>query len=165
MKQLTCLAIGTLIGSLAGLPLAQAESDTPVGAGKTVVIEYTITVPESRLIIPKNVSQYVPGHQQMLPNLEKALDGMKPGQEKRVDLTSDEAFGPYDDSKKATISRDRLPSDAKPGAVLTTDEGVPFVVVDVSGPEAQIDFNHPLAGKHVIIDVKILDVRPGAGLG
>jgi FKBP-type peptidyl-prolyl cis-trans isomerase 2 len=43
---------------------------------------------------------------------------------------------------------------------LTTSEGVPFVVVDLSGSEAEVDFNHPLAGKHVIIDVKILDVQP-----
>lgn len=166
MKHITIVtAMTALIGGLAGLPLlVQAGPDTPVAEGATVVIEYTITVPESRMIIPKNVSQYVPGHQQMLPNLEKALNGMRPGQEKRVDLTSDEAFGPYDESKKATIAKDRLPSDAKPGAVLTTDEGVPFVVVDVSGPEAQIDFNHPLAGKHVIIDVKILEVQP-AGIG
>lgn len=154
-----------LVGSTS-LPLvAQAGADTPVGEGATVLIEYTITVPESRIIIPKNVSQYVPGQRQMLPNLEKALTGMKPGQEKRVDLSSDEAFGPYDESKKAVIKKDQLPADTKPGSVLTTDEGVPFVVVDMSGPEAQVDFNHPLAGKHVIIDVKILEVEPPTGMG
>jgi len=96
----------------------------------------------------------------MLPNLEKALTGMKQGEEKRVDLSADEAFGPYDESKKTVISKDHLPADTKPGTVLTTEEGVPFVVVDVSGPEAEVDFNHPLAGKHVIIDVKILEVQP-----
>jgi FKBP-type peptidyl-prolyl cis-trans isomerase 2 len=166
MRQMTIIgAMAVLVGGLAVMPLlVRAAADTPVAEGATVLIEYTITVPESRIIIPKNVSQYVPGRQQMLPNLEKALTGLKPGQEKRVDLSSDEAFGPYDESKKATISKDKLPADTKPGSVLTTSEGVPFVVVDMSGPEAQVDFNHPLAGKHVIIDVKILEVQP-PGMG
>ena len=167
MRQITIVsAMAVLLSGLAGMPLlVRADANTPVTEGATVLIEYTITVPESRIIIPKNVSQYVPGQRQMLPNLEKALTGLKPGQEKRVDLSSDEAFGPYDESKKAVIPKDRLPADAKPGAVLTTEEGVPFVVVDMSGPQAEVDFNHPLAGKHVIIDVKILEVQPPAGMG
>ena len=36
---------------------------------------------------------------------------------------------------------------------------MPFVVTELSGPVASIDFNHPLAGKHLIIDVKILNVE------
>jgi len=46
-----------------------------------------------------------------------------------------------------------------PGTIFTTEEGVPFVVTELSGPVASIDFNHPLAGKHLIIDVKILNVE------
>ena len=166
MRQMTVLmAMALFTGGLAGMPLlVHADGNTPVAEGATVIIEYSITVPESKLKIPKNVSQFVPGHHEMLPNLEKALAGMKQGEEKRVDLSADEAFGPYDASKKTVISKDHLPADTKPGTVLTTQEGVPFVVVDVSGPEAQVDFNHPLAGQHVIIDVKILDVQPPSGI-
>jgi len=53
-----------------------------------------------------------------------------------------------------------LPADAAPGTVLTTKEGVPFVLVDKTEHEAHVDFNHPLAGKRVIIDVTILEVHP-----
>ncbi len=158
------MRIGTLLPALAGglalLSVAHAEADAPVMDGATVLMEYTITVPEAKIIIPKNVSQFVPGHHDLLPNLEKALTGMKKGEERRVDLSADEAFGPYDESKKTVMPVDHLPSDVKPGMVLTTKEGVPFVVMNVAGGEAQVDFNHPLAGKHVIIDVKILEVQP-----
>jgi len=51
---------------------AQAETTARVQEGATVLMEYTITVPESHLIIPKNVSQFVPGHHDVLPNLEQA---------------------------------------------------------------------------------------------
>jgi len=153
------------VGWLGSFPPVHAETNIPVTEGSTVLIEFTITVPEAKIVIPKNVSQFVPGRNEMLPNLEKALTGMKKGEEKRVDLSVDEAFGPYDDSKKTVMSKDKLPADAKPGMVLTTAEGVPFVVVSVSGPEAEVDFNHPLAGKHVVIDVKILDVEPPTSTG
>ena len=151
-----------LLGGLALVSVTHAETNLTVADGATVIMEYTITVPEAKIVIPKNVSQFVPGHQDLLPNLEKALAGMKEGEERRVDLSADEAFGPYDETKKSVIAADHLPSDVKPGMVLTTKEGVPFVVTNVTGEEAQVDFNHPLAGKHVIIDVKILEVHPPA---
>lgn len=141
------------------LLIVWADNDPVVQDGSVVLMEFTITVPESQLVIPKNVSQFTPGHHELLPNLEKAITGMKKGEEKRVDLSSDDAFGPYDETKKGMISSESLPPDTQPGTILTTEEGVPFVVTELSGPVASIDFNHPLAGKHLIIDVKILNVE------
>ena len=155
------VAVAALIGMLAP-PLmlyVWAEDDTVVQDGMVVLMEFTITVPESQLVIPKNISQFTPGHHELLPNLEKALTGMKKGDEKRVDLPSDDAFGPYDETKKGVISTESLPPGTQPGTIFTTEEGVPFVVTELSGPVASIDFNHPLAGKHLIIDVKILNVE------
>ena len=136
-----------------------ADNAPVVQDGSVVLMEFTITVPESQLVIPKNVSQFTPGQHELLPNLEKAITGMKKGEEKRVDLSSDDAFGPYDETKKGIISSESLPPDTQPGTILTTEEGVPFVVTELSGPVASIDFNHPLAGKHLVIDVKILNVE------
>jgi FKBP-type peptidyl-prolyl cis-trans isomerase 2 len=155
------IAAAALVGMLAPpLMLFVWADDVPVvQEGSVVLMEFTITVPESQLVIPKNVSQFTPGHNELLPNLEKAITGMKKGDEKRVDLSSDDAFGPYDDTKKGIISSESLPPDTQPGSIFTTEEGVPFVVTEMSGPVASIDFNHPLAGKHLIIDVKILNVE------
>ena len=156
------VVVSALVGLLippAMLVVSAAENEPIIQDGSVVLMEFTITVPESRLVIPKNVSQFTPGHHEMLPNLEKALTGMKKGDEKRVDLSSDDAFGPYDETKKGVISAESLPPDTKPGTILTTEEGVPFVVTELSGPVASVDFNHPLAGKHLIIDVKILNVE------
>ena len=160
-KRSMWVAAAALLGILAPplMLLVWAEGDPVVREGSVVLMEFTITVPESQLVIPKNVSQFTPGHHELLPNLEKALAGMKKGEEKRVDLSSDDAFGPYDDTKKGVISTESLPPGTQPGTIFTTEEGVPFVVTELSGPVASIDFNHPLAGKHLIIDVKILNVE------
>ena len=141
------------------LLIVWADNDPVVQDGSVVLMEFTITVPESQLVIPNNVGQFTPGQHELLPNLEKAITGMKKGEEKRVDLSSDDAFGPYDETKKGIISSESLPPDTQPGTILTTEEGVPFVVTELSGPVASIDFNHPLAGKHLVIDVKILNVE------
>ena len=167
MRTILWIALAvSVMGPASFVVTVQANDNVPVAEGATVLIEFTITVPESKIVIPKNVSQFVPGRHEMLPNLEKALTGMRKGQEKRVDLSVDEAFGPYDDTKKKVVSKDTLPADATPGMVLTTAEGLPFVVVSMSGSDVEVDFNHPLAGKHVVIDVKILEVEsPAAGKG
>lgn len=155
------VAAAALVGMLAPplMLFVWAEGDAVVQDGSVVLMEFTITVPESQLVIPKNVSQFTPGHHELLPNLEKAITGMKKGEEKRIDLSSDDAFGPYDETKKGVISSESLPPDTQPGTIFTTEEGVPFVVTELSGPVASVDFNHPLAGKHLIIDVKILNVE------
>lgn len=155
------VGVAAIVGMLAPplMLFVWAEDDATVKDGAVVLMEFTITVPESQLVIPKNVSQFTPGHNELLPNLEKAITGMKKGQEKRIDLSSEDAFGPYDESKKGIISSERLPPGTQPGTIFTTEEGVPFVVTELSGPVASIDFNHPLAGKHLVIDVKILNVE------
>jgi FKBP-type peptidyl-prolyl cis-trans isomerase 2 len=136
-----------------------ADRNPPVADGAIVFMEYTITIPESDLTIPDNLGLFEQGHHDLLPNVEKALTGMKKGEDKRIDLKSEEAFGPYDESKRGEINRDRLPADVQPGMIFMTEEGIPFVVVDLAGPMAKIDFNHPLAGRRVVFDVRIVNVE------
>lgn len=138
---------------------AQDDPGPPIAAGTVVLIVYTISIPEYNLTIPSNFSRFAPGHDELLPNLEQAITGMKKGEAKRVDLGSQEIFGPYDESKQVEISKDRLPEDVEPGMMLATEDGTPCMVVDLSEDTATIDFNHPLAGKRVVIDVRILDVE------
>ena len=135
------------------------DRNPSVAEGAIVFMEYTITIPESDLTIPHNLTLFEQGHQDLFPKVEQALTGMKKGEEKRIDLSSDEAFGPYDESKRVEVSKDLLPTYVQPGMALVTEEGIPFVVIDLVGPMAELDFNHPLAGRHVVIDVMILNVE------
>ncbi len=145
---------------MSGSAVREGSADgLPIAAGTVVVMAYTITIPESTLFIPSHFTQFVPGDHELLPNLEVALTGMKQGETKRVELSSDEAFGPYDAAKQLEVSKDRLPEGAEPGMVLATEDGTPCVLVDLSETMAKVDFNHPLAGKRVVIDVRILDVK------
>jgi FKBP-type peptidyl-prolyl cis-trans isomerase 2 len=82
------------------LPQQEARA---IRDGSTVTIAFTITVPESRLVIPRNVENYISGQGEPLPALEKALNGMEEGQHAHIELQPHQAFGPYDEKKKMTV--------------------------------------------------------------
>jgi FKBP-type peptidyl-prolyl cis-trans isomerase 2 len=142
------------------LSLTEPSDFTPtISQGARVVISFNIQVPEARATLADNIAQFVQGKHELLPALEQALEGMKPGEEKRVELGPDQAFGPYDDAKKTTIPRDTLPREIQPGTILTSRDGHPFTVVELNEQQAVIDYNHPLAGKRLVFDVKVLKVE------
>jgi FKBP-type peptidyl-prolyl cis-trans isomerase 2 len=158
----TVLAAGLLIGpTLAGSIKAQTASD-PITEGSNVTLEMTITVPDEHLVIPNHKSQYTHGSRQLIPGLEEALAGMRAGERKHVELDVSRAFGPYDAAKKVSVQRAQLPEKIQVGDITTTAEGQPFTVVALSDNQAVIDFNHPLAGKNIVLDVHILNVKPKA---
>jgi FKBP-type peptidyl-prolyl cis-trans isomerase 2 len=161
MKTLSILFLATVLGILSAPSLLQAQvASQPITDGANVMLEMTITVPEERLVIPNHKSQYTHGSRQLIPGLEDALAGMRAGEKKHVELDASRAFGPYDAAKKVSVERAQLPEKIKVGDITTTSEGQPFTVVALSDNQAVIDFNHPLAGKNIVLDVHILTVKP-----
>jgi len=138
---------------------AGPDQTEPISVGDKVTINFNLMVPETRFAIKDNVSQYVPGDHQLVPGLERELMGMKAGEQKHVELAPEEGFGTYDRDKRMTVSRDRVPEDARIGDVYKTEHGQPFMIQELSGETAVVDFNHPLAGKRIIFDVQVLKVE------
>jgi len=161
MKTLSALLLATVFGIISAPSLLQAQvASQPITDGANVTLEMTITVPEEHLVIPNHKSQYPPGSRQLIPGLEDALAGMRAGEKKHVELDASRAFGPYDAAKKVSVERAQLPEKIKVGDITTTSEGQPFTVVALSDNQAVIDFNHPLAGKNIVLDVHVLNVKP-----
>jgi FKBP-type peptidyl-prolyl cis-trans isomerase 2 len=76
-----------------------------------------------------------------------------------LNLQPEEAFGPYDEQKMIEIRRDMLPPTARTGSIYQTSDGQPITVVSLADDTAVVDLNHPLAGKHLVIDVEVLGVE------
>jgi FKBP-type peptidyl-prolyl cis-trans isomerase 2 len=97
------------------------------------------------------------GEGHVLPGLDRTLEGMKVGEEKKVELKAKDAFGersfrliqlvPLREFKKQNIA-------PLPGMVFEV-EGRPARIQSVSGGRVRVDFNHPLAGKDVKYEIKI----------
>jgi len=142
-----------------GLSVPQIFADSPqIVEGSNVTFFYHITVPGEQIVL-KDVGQFVQGQHQLLPVLERQVTGMRPGEEKTIDLSAEEGFGPYDATKKQTISKSDLPKETKEGDVLQNRAGQSATVTRLSDDSAVMDYNHPLAGKPVHVVLRIVRVE------
>ena len=137
-----------------------------VSNGKQVSLEYTMKL-DDQSVVDTNVGQeplkVTQGKHQVIPGLEKALEGMAPGEKKQVTVTPTDAYGSVDPKAFQEVDKNMVPADArKVGAQLegtTTDGRKVFPrISEVKHETIVLDFNHPLAGKTLHFDVKILDV-------
>jgi FKBP-type peptidyl-prolyl cis-trans isomerase SlyD len=107
---------------------------------------------------------YIHGNGNLVPGLEKELEGKAVGDEFSVHVAAAEAYGERDDAMIQTVSREQLPTevDIEVGLQLQAEsEGHRHVltVVGVEGDEIRLDGNHPLAGVPLNFKVKVVDVR------
>ena len=108
---------------------------------------------------------FTQGEHQIVPGLEKALEGMRPGDEKKVTVAPADGYGPIDPAAHTEVPKDAIPSDALTvGTQLVarspTGETRVVRVKEVRDSTVVIDLNHPLAGKTLHFAVKVLGVEP-----
>ena len=134
-------------------------SSAPITDGSKVTLLYQITVPGDERIEVRDLSQFIQGQHQMLPALEQAVSGMKRGEKTEVKLSEDQAFGAYDSKKKTVVPTKDLPSGVKAGDVIEDRRtGQQATITQMSETDAVMDYNHPLAGKPLLVTLTILEV-------
>ena len=143
-------------------PVRAAETPVTVGDGAKVTLEYTLSLPD-KTPVESTVGQepvtYTHGKKEIIPGLEKALEGMKAGEKKHVTVSADDAYGQYDAAKKVTVKKNQVPEGVKVGTRLRGQNGMEAKVVAINGDDVVVDTNHPLAGKSLVFDVNVLKVE------
>jgi FKBP-type peptidyl-prolyl cis-trans isomerase SlyD len=138
------------------------ERPLAVADDMKVTLEYTLMLSDNQ-VVDSTAGQepitYVHGQREIVPGLEKALTGMKPGETKHIAVPALEAYGPYDPKKRITVPKDKVPAGVKAGTKLRSKEGQEVTVIEVKGDSVVVDTNYPLAGKNLVFDVKILKVE------
>jgi peptidylprolyl isomerase len=113
---------------------------------------------------PEQPLEFVVGSGQLIRGFDHAVRGMKVGEEKRVTVPPDSAYGERDDEKIVYLSRSDLPPAYKPeegmGIALTDREGtpVPGTIAEVGEDSIVVDINHPLAGQRLTFQIKIVAI-------
>ncbi|HEU4340700.1 MAG TPA: peptidylprolyl isomerase [Candidatus Binatia bacterium] len=138
-----------------------------VQEGALVSIEYTLTDERGEVLestIGKPPMTYVHGIGQVVPGLEKELTGLKIGARKKIRVEPQDGYGPADPKAFHEIPRDKIPPEAqKPGAMLMTKDtqgqSITMRVHEVKEKTIVVDFNHPLAGKTLNFEVKVVDIQ------
>jgi FKBP-type peptidyl-prolyl cis-trans isomerase SlyD len=112
--------------------------------------------------------QFIQGRGHIIPGLEKALYGMKAGDEKEVVLQPEDGYGEYDPEARMTVDRTDVGEDGE----IAIDEEIEIEdedgnvslarIMGIDGDQIMLDFNHPLAGRVLAFTVTVVDLRPAA---
>lgn len=137
-------------------------------ANNTVVaIEYTLIGDDGQVIDTSEGREplvYLHGHQNIIPGLEKAIEGHTEGEELDVSVEPEEGYGPYREELIQDVPREAFAGVDKvePGMTFRaeSDAGPMTVTVrEVADDTVKVDGNHMLAGKVLNFKVAIKDVR------
>ena len=154
-----------------------------VSAGANVEVRFRLFDAHGDPVESDETIRYRHGHEEILPGLERALEGARAGDELRVALEPDEAFGVYDPEGIVALPRSELPDElsVEPGAWITArivdgdDDGdaggaeadaegddereMELRVLEVHPDQILVDANHPLAGQRVVFEIEVVSVE------
>lgn len=140
-----------------------------VSTGDVVSVEYTIRL-ENECVIETTDGEspliYTHGQHEILQGLEAGLDGMELEAAKVIRVEPVNAYGEIHPEGFFEVQRDRVPAEAQQiGMKLETtapDGRVVFpYVAEIRSDVIVLDLNHPLAGKTLLFDVKVVRIQRG----
>jgi FKBP-type peptidyl-prolyl cis-trans isomerase SlyD len=137
-----------------------------IGAQKAVTIGYTLKDDAGQVLDTsdgRGPMSYLHGVGNIVPGLEKALEGKQAGETVQVTLSPAEGYGARDEGQVRNVPLRKLPEGKVTVGTryrVQTPEGpVAALVTAIRGDFATIDANHPLAGMTLHFEVTVIDVR------
>lgn len=142
-------------------------SKLTVQDGQVVSMEYSLHV-DGELIdtsAGREPLEFLQGAGNIIPGLEDELYGLEIGQAKNVIVAAEDGYGELDPDAFIDVPREQFPTE------IPLEVGVELQVQDESGhsmmaridsvdeTSVRLNFNHPLAGKELVFEVKIVGLR------
>lgn len=135
--------------------------------GNKVKFHYTLTVDEQVVQTSegKEPLAYTHGSGEIIPGLAEEMEGMNEGEEKSVLVSAENAYGNVNPNAFKEVPRSALPEGLDPQKGMTlqahSPEGQEILVrvSDVKEDSIIVDMNHPLAGKDLKFDVKVVSIE------
>jgi FKBP-type peptidyl-prolyl cis-trans isomerase SlyD len=138
-----------------------------VAKDTVVSIDYELKNAQGELIDSSAAGEplvYLHGNQNIIPGLEKQLEGKKVTDNVKCVIPAIEAYGERDDELVFAVPKAEFADadNVKPGMQFQAqqEDGIHIVtVVSVTDTEVTVDANHPLAGMPLHFDVTVKEVR------
>src|SRR5690606_2669903 len=136
----------------------------------TVKVHYTGKLEDGQIFdssLEREPLEFTLGQGQLIPGFENGILNMSVNQKKTIHIPSNEAYGQVQDELFQEVPRKDLPEDIKPeigmGLVSRTPDGqdIQLVISEVKEESIIVDANHPLAGKDLIFDIEIVEIKIG----
>ncbi len=144
---------------------------TKAKAGDTASIHYTGTFDDGETFDSsegREPLRFTVGAGEIIPGLDKEIEGMEVGEKKTVKIAAEDAYGQHDPARLRAFPRSDIPENIplEPGIQLQmqTPDGQMMIVTvaEVTDDEVVLDANHPLAGKDLTFEVELVAVEEGA---
>jgi len=109
--------------------------------------------------------EYIHGYAQILPGLERAVEGMRVGDRREITVEPDDAFGEHDEDGIFEVDKADFPDSEHVTvgdefiAQAPDGESMAMRVVEILPDAFVVDTNHPLAGQKVRFEVVVHSVR------
>ncbi len=140
-----------------------------VKANDTVKVHYTGKLADGQ-VFDSSVERGEPieftmGQGQLIPGFEKGLIDMKVNEKKTINIPKEEAYGEPREELVQEVEKSQLPEEIKPevgmGLVSKSPDGqeMNLVVKDVKDETIVVDGNHPLAGKDLVFDLEVVEIK------
>ena len=137
-----------------------------IGKDTVVELQYQLFDTDGGLIekTDEPIAYLHGGHGGIFPAVEKALDGKKTGDNCRVRLTPEDAFGDYNAELVHIEPRNKFPDNVEVGMQFEGEgtqsgENLVYTVTDIADDKVVVDGNHPLAGQTLHFECTVIGVR------
>lgn len=139
----------------------------PAKQGDSVKVHYTGKFDDGQIFDTsegRDPLEFTVGQGHVINGFENAVIGMEVGEEKTIHVPSAEAYGGRNEELIQDVPRDKFAEDMKfeigQGLQIKTKDGHSMVVVvkAFTTETITLDANHPLAGKDLNFDIKLVEI-------
>ena len=137
-----------------------------VGKNTVVSLTYELLDTDGKTIekVDAPIDYLHGGYDGIFPTVERALAGKAAGEQCRVRLEPDDAFGEYDAGLVHLEPRNKFPETLKVGMQFEgrgSESGASLIytVTEIADDKVVVDGNHPLAGKTLEFSCTVTAVR------
>jgi len=139
-----------------------------IGKNMVAAFDYTLKDKDGKLLDSsegREPLEYLHGAGNIIPGLEKEMEGLVSGDKKRVEVSPEEAYGVVDPALIIEVPRANIDFSGKIelGMRFHAQDGNgmvhAFTVVSANDEKVKLDGNHPLAGVTLFFDVEVKSVR------
>ncbi len=137
-----------------------------IGQDKVVKLGFRVTDRENGRLLQygEDLTYLHGGYGGAFPKVEQAIEGCRTGDKVSVQLSPEEGYGQHQPELVITLPSEAF-SDELPQAGEAVDgeledgRSMTFTVSAVSDDVIHLDGNHPFAGKHLVFDFEVLEIR------
>ena len=137
-----------------------------IGKDAVVGIDYRLTVADGTEVdstADRGPMQYLHGHENIIPGLERELEGKTVGDDLDVTIGPEAGYGEHDPERVVHITRERLGFEPEVGAVVSArlpdGREQHLMIAEIENDVVVLDGNHPLAGQTLRFEVSVTSIR------